>query len=40
MGYLNVLNIQFEENISPINKPFVLKIQFESLKSIKEGSPG
>ena len=37
MGYLNVLNIQFDENVSAITKPFVLKIQFESLKSIKEG---
>jgi hypothetical protein len=38
MGYVKITKIEFEEKISPINKPFVLTIQFECLKALKDGT--
>ena len=38
MGYVRIVNIVFDEKVSSISKPFVLQIQFECLKALREGS--
>ena len=36
MGYFNITNIAFQSNIQKIEESFVLNIEFESLREIRE----